>query len=158
MKLNQALPGPRYQALIELLKTAETLWNASRIFFARWDIGPSQFNVLNLLQDFPEGCSQVELSRQLIMHRSNLTGLLDRMEARGLVRRTDHPSDRRIFNVKLTAEGRKLLHKILPHYHQAAESVWADIPADRANKLVAELQTLARSTEEFANSICKKDN
>jgi MarR family 2-MHQ and catechol resistance regulon transcriptional repressor len=157
MKVTQSAPGPRYRALIELLKTAETLWNASRIFFARWDISPSQFNVLNLLQDHPGGCSQIELSRHLIMHRSNLTGLLDRMEARGLVRRTDNPDDRRAFNVKLTPEGKKLLNKILPHYHEAAESVWADIPAERADQLVAELQTLAHSTEEFGNSLAKKE-
>ena len=63
-----ALGGARYRALLELLRTAESLWNASRIFFARWDLGPSQFNVLNLLADLPQGCTQVELSRQLIMH------------------------------------------------------------------------------------------
>src|SRR6266496_1133102 len=49
-----SLPGPRYQALLQLLRTAEALWNASRNFFARWDLSPSQFNVLNLLYDQPD--------------------------------------------------------------------------------------------------------
>ena len=89
MKGQSARPGPRYQALIELLRTAETLWNASRVFFARWDLSPSQFNVLNLLYEQPGGCTQIELSRQLIMHRSNVTGLVDRLEARGLLQRQD---------------------------------------------------------------------
>src|ERR1035438_1816121 len=71
---------PGYQALMELLRTADTLWNASRVFFERWDLSPSQFNVLNLLHLNPEGLSQTDLSRQLIMHRSNLTGLVDRLE------------------------------------------------------------------------------
>src|ERR1700733_10022948 len=102
MKGESLTPGPRYQALIELLRTAETLWNASRAFFARWDLSPSQFNVLNLLHDLPGGCSQIELSRQLIMHRSNVTGLVDRLESRGLLRRTDSPTDRRAFTVILT--------------------------------------------------------
>src|SRR6266403_548895 len=91
-------PGPRYQALIELLQTAEALWNASRVFFARWDLSPSQFNLLRLLHDQPGGCTQIELSRQLIMHRSNVTGLLDRLEARGLLRREERAGDRRAFN------------------------------------------------------------
>lgn len=157
MESKLSVPGPRYQALIELLKTSESLWTASRLFFARWEISASQFNVLNLLQDHPEGCSQVELSRLLIMHRSNLTGLLDRMEDRNLVRRTDHPEDRRIFNVKLTPEGRKLLQKILPHYYRAAESLWGDISADRVNQLVREMQKLSQSTEAFGKSIDTKE-
>src|SRR4051812_10321241 len=98
------IPGPRYQALLQLLRTAETLWNSSRLFFERWDLGPSQFNLLNLLIDCPEGLSQTELSRQLITHRSNVTGLVDRLEARGLVRRKASADDRRAYRVVLTVK------------------------------------------------------
>src|SRR5882724_187744 len=132
MKADFSKPGPHYAALIELLRTAETLWNSSHRFFARWEISPSQFNVLNLLYDQPEGCTQTELSRQLIMHRSNVTGLVDRLAARGLARRTDSPSDRRAFTLLLTPAGKKLIRQILPHYYRAAETVWAGLPANRA--------------------------
>lgn len=147
-----AKPGPHYPALIELLRTAETLWNSSRVFFARWDISPSQFNVLNLLYDQPDGCSQTELSRQLIMHRSNVTGLVDRLAARGLVRRADSPTDRRAFTLLLTPGGKKLIREILPHYYRAAEAVWSDLPAARAKKLVAELQIIRAAAEKIARS------
>ena len=73
MKRKSSAPGPRYAALIQLLRTAEELWNASRVFFARWELSPSQFNLLNVLTEFPDGCTQSDLSRQLIMHRSNVT-------------------------------------------------------------------------------------
>src|SRR5665213_1311180 len=117
MKGGHSTPGAKYDALIELLRTAETLWNASRVFFARWDLSPSQFNVLNLLYELPGGCSQVELSRRLIMHRSNVTGLVDRLESRGLLRRADSATDRRAFNVVLTPAGKKLIGDILPRYY-----------------------------------------
>src|SRR5947207_15558140 len=100
-------PGPRYRALLQLLRTAETLWNVSRLFFARWDLSPSQFNILNLLCDRPEGCTQIELSRLLIMHRSNVTGLEARLEPRRLVPRRDSPHDRRGYRVRLAAAGQK---------------------------------------------------
>ena len=131
MTTQPAVPGPRYQALIQLLQTAEALWNASRVFFVRWDLSPSQFNVLNLLQDQADGCTQIELSRQLIMHRSNVTGLVDRLEARGLVSRQESERDRRAYRVVLTASGRNLLRRILPHYHEAAEQVWGNLPIKR---------------------------
>jgi MarR family 2-MHQ and catechol resistance regulon transcriptional repressor len=150
MKGRIAKPGPRYDALIELLRTAENLWNASRAFFARWDLSPSQFNVLNLLQDHAAGLTQVELSRRLIMHRSNVTGLVDRLEARRLVRRKDDPADRRAFNVVLTPAGRKLLQQIEPHYYRAAETVWGRISPARAHQLVAELSSVTANADRIA--------
>src|SRR5262245_4095371 len=145
--------GPRYQALLQLLRTSETLWNASRVFFARWDLSPSQFNVLNLLQGCSDGCTQIELSRRLIMHRSNVTGLVDRLEKRGLLRRQANATDRRAYAVVLTAAGTKLMRELLPHYHRAAEHVWGKMPVKRAEQLVAELKEVVRNAESLAKSI-----
>ena len=140
-------PGPRYHALLELLRTSESLWNGSRLFFARWDLSPSQFNILNLLSGAPEGCSQVELSRQLIMHRSNLTGMVDRLEERGLVKRRSREGDRRANRVLLTGPGLDLVREILPHYHQAAEAVWAGISPANMQVMVKQLSLLRRNLE-----------
>lgn len=143
-------PSARYQALLKLLRTAETLWEASRVFFARWDLSPSQFNILNVLHGQPTGRSQVELSRDLIMHKSNVTGLIDRLEARQLVARKEDPEDRRAYRVILTTDGMKLLHEILPHYHEAAEEVWGDLPVARANELLSQLDLVCANAREIA--------
>jgi DNA-binding MarR family transcriptional regulator len=148
-----ATPGPRYQALLQLLRTADTLWNASRVFFARWNLSPSQFNVLNLLYDQPKGCSQIKLGRLLVMHRSNVTGLVDRLEARALVCRRDNSTDRRAFNVMLTPAGKKLIRQIQPHYHKAAAEVWGGLPLKRANQLVAELIAVSANAECIAERV-----
>jgi len=142
--MNQTLqvPGPRYGALLQLLRAAETIWNGSRLFFARWDLSPSQFNILNLLKDLPDGLSQVDLSRQLIMHRSNVTGLVDRLEARGLVQRLETPGDRRSYRVILTAAGNQLIREILPHYFFAAEAVWGSISVQHVNRLMSDLDEI----------------
>lgn len=143
-------PGPRYMALIELLRTSEALWNASRVFFERWNLSPSQFNVLNLLHDRPRGCSQVELSRQLIMHRSNVTGLIDRLESRRLVAREYNERDRRSITVVLTDAGNELLAQILPEYHRSAELVWGELPLERARQLVSELASVSANAQRIA--------
>lgn len=146
-------PGARYQALIELLQTAEGIWNGSRLFFTRWDLSPSQFNIINLLHPLPQGMSQVELSRALIMHRSNVTGLVDRLEGRGLVRREEQPGDRRAYRVVLTAAGRRLVDEILPHYYLAAEEVWGDLPERRVAQLLEDLAAVRRNAERIATQM-----
>lgn len=138
-----AAQAARYEALLQLLRTAEDLWNASRVFFARWELSPSQFNVLNLLRDRPDGLSQADFSRLLVMHRSNATGLVDRLELRGLVRRTNDPADRRAYRVQLTPAGRRLIEGILPEYHAAAERVWEGVDSGRAEQLLADVRCLA---------------
>ena len=141
---------PGYRALMELLRTADTVWNASRAFFERWDLSPSQFNVLNLLHLNPAGLSQTDLSRQLIMHRSNLTGSVDRLEKRGLVARREVATDRRAYSVVLTAAGARLLRDILPRYYEDAARVWDRLPVRRAAELVADLQQVARNAQHIA--------
>jgi DNA-binding MarR family transcriptional regulator len=152
MKRKTNSPGPRYAALIQLLRTAEELWNASRVFFARWELSPSQFNLLNILTDFPDGCTQSDLSRELIMHRSNVTGLVDRLEQRGLVARRESSEDRRAWRVVLTSAGRKLLAEIYPLYYAAAEKVWGQLPATRAQKLVTELTVISENATRVAQA------
>ncbi len=144
-----ASPGPRHPALLQILQTAEAIWNASRVFFEQWNLSPSQFNVLNLLRQQPDGCSQIELSRSLIMHRSNVTGLVDRLEKRGLVVRRSNPHDRRIHIVSISPAGQKLMRRVLPHYYQAADQIWTDVPVARAKQLARELQRLHASAELF---------
>ena len=144
--------SPRYQALIQLLRTAETLWNASRTFFVRWELSPSQFNVMNLLWEAPDGVSQSDLSRQLLMHRSNVTGLADRLERRKLVKRLAGRGDRRAYRVVLTPAGRTLMRQILPHYYAAAELVWGELSAERIRQLIEELQVVCANAERAATT------
>ena len=155
MKKKSGAPGPRYRALLNLLRTAENLWNASRTFFARWDLGPSQFNVLNLLRDEPDGLSQVEISRLLIMHRSNVTGLIDRLEKRGLLQRRASPGDRRAYRVVLTPAARQLLGRILPDYYRLAEQVWGNLPVTRTTQLLADLSRLDTNVAQLEQTLPK---
>lgn len=150
-----AEPGPHYEALLQLLRTAETIWNASRVFFARWELSPAQFNLLNLLRHHADGLTQSELSRELLTHRSNVTGLVDRLELRGLVARHEQAGDRRAWRVTLTGAGRKLVAGILPHYFRAAETVWQDIPVRRAGEMVAALKIVAGNAEAAAGELAE---
>jgi DNA-binding MarR family transcriptional regulator len=143
-KLKSASPSS-YDALLQLLRTADAIWDASRVFFERWGLSPSQFNVLNLLHSAPAGLSQSDLSRQLITHRSNVTGLVDRLEKRGLLQRKDATGDRRAYRVVLTAPGTKLLKQILPKYYEKAEHVWDGVSREGISELLAHLDQVARN-------------
>ena len=126
------------------------------MFFDQWEISPSQFNVLNLLRGRENGVTQMELSRELIMHRSNMTGLVDRLEKRGLVERRANPDDRRVWRVMLTDKGRILVRKILPEYFALSEEVWGEVPAHRAKEITQELSQLEQRARLLAERLSKE--
>lgn len=111
-----------YECVIQILQTSNVLWRESRRFFRPFGITEAQFNVINLLGK-NGGMSQRELSDLLVVDRSNVTLLLDRMEKQGLVLREDVPGDRRAYKIVLTKSSEQLWKKILPHYQKAIETV-----------------------------------
>jgi DNA-binding MarR family transcriptional regulator len=65
----------------------------------------AKYGVLHALAEAREPLTLTELAERLSCVRSNITQLMDRLEADGLVRRYDDPDDRRIVRAALTALG-----------------------------------------------------
>lgn len=74
---------------------------------------PSQFDVVATLGN-TEGMSCGELSQKTLVTKGTLTGVLDRLEARKIVRRAPSPSDRRSTHVRLTSKGEALFAAAFP--------------------------------------------
>ena len=75
-----------------------------------FDLSPPQSIVLRLLDEpRPMG----ELAQLMHCDNSNLTGIVDRLEERGLVERTQAQGDRRVRLIALTGDGRELREELL---------------------------------------------
>jgi len=79
---------------------------------ARFDLSPIQCHVLHLLEP-RRPLPMSRLADTLSCDASNVTGLVDRMESRGLVRRRSSPEDRRVKVLQLTATGARLRTQLL---------------------------------------------
>jgi DNA-binding MarR family transcriptional regulator len=66
---------------------------------ARLGIGRSDLRAVNLLESGP--IAQGVIARELGLTPPTVTALIDRLETHGLVRRTPHPTDRRVTLVEL---------------------------------------------------------
>ena len=71
---------------------------------------PSQFDVIATLGD-TKGLTCAELSAATLVTKGTLTGVLDRLETRGLIRREPVEGDRRSIKVNLTGKGDRLFRK-----------------------------------------------
>jgi DNA-binding MarR family transcriptional regulator len=109
----------------------------------RWGLSLRQFDVLaELGRRAGDGLTFAKLSHRLIVTSGNLTGIVDQLEARQLVRRYVDPRDRRSFHVRLTKEGRFLTKEILLRHRNDLHELMAFIPLERLVRLTSLLDAL----------------
>ena len=147
MKKNPPLPTPIPAAtsldlVAAVMATADCFLRESQRLFRPLGLTGAQYNVLNILAASPDGISQRELGDRLVVDRSNVTGLLDRLEKSGWVRRTDDPADRRVYRVVLTPAGRALWGKVTPLYLEVVSQITRGVSATRIQDGLDLLKTL----------------
>lgn len=83
-----------------------------------------------------DGCSMHELARALNVSRPAATGLMDRLVANGLARRTGDALDRRVVRVAITAKGHHIVRDIWTQKRRAIAQVFGRLSAqDRTEYL-----------------------
>jgi DNA-binding MarR family transcriptional regulator len=85
---------------------------------ARQDLTAMQAKVMLLLCLEPQPMPMRAIAGRLFCDASNITGVVDRLESRGLVRREVSPADRRVKNVVATEAGLELGRKIRAEQHR----------------------------------------
>jgi DNA-binding MarR family transcriptional regulator len=139
-----------YTLVHRILGTSTLLLRESHRFFRPLGISEVQFNVINVLAGTPDGLSQRELSEVLVVDRSNVTTLLDRMEKAGWVMRSDHPTDRRVYCVTLTTEGKALHERVMPRYVKAISEVVGELTASQMKQTLQNLQSIETGVKRWA--------
>lgn len=142
-----------FDLIHQTVRTANTLLRESRRLFRPHGLTEAQFNVLSALAADGVGLSQRELSDILVVDRSNVTGLLDRMESLGWVRRDAVPGDRRVYRVRLTSRGRRLWESVFPAYERAVFEAVRPIGSKAARAGVETLQRLEKEAEVIGRSL-----
>ena len=94
-----------------------------------------QVRLLGILRDREPGMFAV--ATFLNLDKSSVSGLVDRAERRGLVRRTTTPEDRRTVRVALTEQGRQLTQKVAKQVEQELSSLVEGLSEANRRRLLA---------------------
>lgn len=110
LKLTKPLASLEEEVYLGIQRTAEHLWWGVAETLRQAELTPTQYNVLRILRGAGEaGASCSEISERLVTKDSDITRLLDRLEARGLISRERETKDRRIIVARITDDGLRLL-------------------------------------------------
>ena len=110
MELPDLKDDPYLKVLRPLVEAYLAFWRIDIRHIKSLRLTPSQFDVIATLGD-TEGMTCSELSAQTLVTKGTLTGVLDRLVSKGLIRRDAMKRDRRCTKISLTAKGDALFRK-----------------------------------------------
>ncbi len=105
--------GREEDVYLSMLRTVEWLSRGVAETLAKAELTPTQYNALRILRGAGEaGASCTEVSDRMVTKDSDVTRLLDRLEARGLISRGRDSADRRRVVTRITEEGLRVLAEL----------------------------------------------
>lgn len=143
---------PAYLSLLrELVTCFQAFERLSSVHIRSLGLTPPQFDIIATLGN-TAGMTCSELGAQTLITKGTLTGILDRLQARGLLQRVDSDSDRRSTRIELTAAGQALFDQVFPvhveYMRPAFERIGVDALRETERNLVALRESLRRAAIE----------
>ena len=125
------------QTHVWLMRACAAIMNAQAEELRPLGLSPSAFNVLMALHNTDEHVLEpCQLADRLLVSRPSITGLLDTLQAKGLVVRRPHAEDRRRVLVELTDEGMQTLRQHFARHYDEQNEAFAGLSDEDKMQLI----------------------
>ncbi len=114
-----------------------------------FDVTLPRFDLMAQLDKTPDGMTLGELSQRMMVSNGNITGLVERLLAQGLLDRRAAPHDRRVQRVRLTAAGRRAFRTMARANADWVSELFSELTPqdiDALMRLLAKTKLSARKT------------
>ena len=109
----QHFTSENQKLIINLVFTNNWLTEKIRDFLSAEDITLQQFNILRILRgSHPQPLSTLTIRERMLDKMSDTSRIVDRLLLKGMVDKKTCPSDKRLVDISITEEGKKILAKI----------------------------------------------
>jgi DNA-binding MarR family transcriptional regulator len=118
MSLEEDILQPKFnseydKAVVNILFTGSWLYNLNASRFKPYDITPEQYNVLRILRgSHPKPMMLADITSRMIDKSSNATRLVEKLRAKGFLKREICEDNRRQVDIFITEKGLSVLKKI----------------------------------------------
>jgi DNA-binding MarR family transcriptional regulator len=137
-------------AVTSLMRVHQVLTKQADQILAPIDLTFARYELLVRLYFHDGALPLSQLGRQLQIHQTSITGLVDRLEKQGLIKRAAHPTDRRSTIAQMTSAGRVLTGKAIQLLNS---ELFRDLglTGDEAHLLIGLLMKMRRSWNDIEN-------
>ncbi|MEB3295269.1 MAG: MarR family transcriptional regulator [Synechococcales bacterium] len=132
---------PFLRILRELAQTYQAFCTFDEPHIRSLGLTSPQFDVIATLGN-TDGMMMQELAQKTLVTKGTLTGIVDRLEGKGLVRREVPSHNRRCFIVKLTATGEALFQRVFPAHVAYLKNRFDSLQDEELEEICLALQKL----------------
>jgi MarR family transcriptional regulator, 2-MHQ and catechol-resistance regulon repressor len=136
-----AAQQPFLPVMRALAKTYQTFCAHDEQHIRQFDLTVPQFDVIATLGN-TEGMLMHELAQRTLVTKGTLTGIIDRLEQKGLVRREVPPNNRRCFRIVLTPQGNEVFQRVFPAHIGHLKTRFDQLNEAELTEIVAALEKL----------------
>jgi DNA-binding MarR family transcriptional regulator len=129
-----AAKDPVIPVVRELVRAYQAFESYSNANVKRFGLTPSQFDVIATLGN-TDGMTFKELGERTLTTKGTLTGIIDRLEAKGLVARVERVEDRRSTLAVLTPKGAAMFKRVFPRQIDYLKERFAPIGASELKEM-----------------------
>lgn len=141
------------ETYLRFTQVAHDLSVDKQAFFERYELSEGKLVVLQLLHQAAQSrLTPSALAEAAGVTRGTMTGLLAGLERSGLVKRTQHPEDGRMFSIELTEQARELFEQILPERIERVMAFMSSLTAEEQAHLRALLEKIERNLPALSTS------
>lgn len=149
LKQSKAFRSLEQEALLSIERTAAVLGHGLADALRRYDITPTQYNVLRILRGAGgKGLCRNEVRDRLVAQVPDVTRLLDRMEEMQLVERERAEEDRRMVFTRITRKGMQLLARLDEPVEQLHHEQLGHLGSTRLRTLIDLLAAARQGTDD----------
>lgn len=137
------------EAFLNLMRSSDCVSRAFARAARDWGVTATQYNVLRILRGAqPEGLTCSAIGRRMITAEPDITRLLNRLKALGLIEQERDKGDRRVVWTRITAAGLKLLAEMDPEILKLPQTLLAHMEPAELTSLIGLLEKVrGRSAE-----------
>ena len=127
--------SPESRFHLNVLRAGQVIERAMNQALLPVGISSAQFYILLQLNRYRQPLTPKQIGSALLVERTNLTLILDRMERDNLVQRERNPADRRSVLIQMTEHGQQVVDAGIAAYEEAMPAVFSDIDPDDVQRV-----------------------
>ncbi len=112
------------------------------LFKSEFGVTLPRFDLMSVLYRELGGLTMGQLSKRMLVSNGNVTGIVERLQKEGLVKRWVLPTDRRIYSVGLTAKGRADFKKLADRHKEWIADILGNIADEDLDPMIEMMDNL----------------
>jgi len=142
------LENKELKALTVIFRASQAIQEMIRKDVASYDLNTTEFAVLEFL--YYKGDQPIQtVGKKILIARSSITYVIDKLEKKQLVSRRDCPNDRRVIYATLTTKGNELMDQIFPLHQEKVADIFRCLEENELDNIIELMKKIGYQAEKI---------